>query len=265
MNDDEIDALLMPLASRCKGVEELLDVFFGFMNRRTDFYVVIPPHEKNASMGFSPGQSEKMVLNQFRKRPFRQLETSKQSPIEISKKPDVAGTRENSASKDLVTYNEKGDQVPIGNGGMTDRYWWIQSLQDVTITICLSPNTPASDIKCLIKPNEISISVPSRVLLHGTYPERVRPGDCFWSVDRESDALVVTLEKVRETWWNCVVEGDPCIDTQKVDSSKRVDEYDEKTQAAIRKVMFDQHRKSQGLPTSDDIIQQETFEKVKRV
>ena len=42
------------------------------------------------------------------------------------------------------------------------------------------------------------------------------------------------------------------IDAQKVDSTKRMDEYDEKTQAGIRKCMFDQRQRRRGLPTSEE-------------
>jgi hypothetical protein len=48
----------------------------------------------------------------------------------------------------------------------------------------------------------------------------------------------------------------PCYGYQ-VDSSQRIDEYDESTQAALRKVMFDQKQKASGLASSDDIVKDE--------
>jgi len=50
-----------------------------------------------------------------------------------------------------------------------------------------------------------------------------------------------------------VVEGDPEIDTTKVESTRKMEEYDGETQGAIRKIMFDQNQKLQGKPTSDQI------------
>ena len=35
---------------------------------------------------------------------------------------------------------------------------------------------------------------------------------------------MLTLDKMRHTWWKCVLEGDPEIDTSKVESTKRVEE-----------------------------------------
>jgi len=55
--------------------------------------------------------------------------------------------------------------------------------------------------------------------------------------------------------------GDREIDTQRVDSTCKIDDYDEPTQAAIQKLMFDQQQKMQGLPTSDELKQQEILKK----
>jgi hypothetical protein len=41
-----------------------------------------------------------------------------------------------------------------------------------------------------------------------------------------------------------------------VDSTRRIDEYDEGTQAALRKVMFDQRQKAAGVVTSGNIESQ---------
>lgn len=46
--------------------------------------------------------------------------------------------------------------------------------------------------------------------------------------------------------------GDEEIDPTKVDTSRRVDEYDEETQAGLRKVMFERDRKMRGLPTTEE-------------
>ena len=53
--------------------------------------------------------------------------------------------------------------------------------------------------------------------------------------------------------------GDPEIDTTKVNNSKKLDEFDEETQGAIRKIMHEQQRKLQGLPTTDEEKQYEAL------
>ena len=41
---------------------------------------------------------------------------------------------------------------------------------------------------------------------------------------------------------------------QIVDSKRKIEEYDDVTQGAIRKIMFDQDQQRKGLPTSDEIL-----------
>ena len=65
---------------------------------------------------------------------------------------------------------------------------------------------------------------------------------------------MLTFEKALETWWPSAVRGHPEIDTTMVDSTKKVTDYDDETQAALRKIMFDQAQKARGLPTSDDLM-----------
>merc|ERR1711988_995725 len=74
----------------------------------------------------------------------------------------------------------------------------------------------------------------------------------MWHLDG-STHVILSLEKQRETWWKCVLEGDQEIDTTKVESTRSMDEYDGETQGAIRKIMFDQNQKIQGKPTSDQL------------
>merc|ERR1712129_111253 len=56
------------------------------------------------------------------------------------------------------------------------------------------------------------------------------------------------------TWWKTLLQGDEEIDTSLVDSKKSIGEYDEATQGAIRKILFDQRQQRLGLPTSDQIL-----------
>ena len=86
--------------------------------------------------------------------------------------------------------------------------------------------------------------------------------DSMWTID-DRKTVVITLDKCVETWWGTVIKGDPEIDTQRVDSTKKVSDYDDETQGAIRKIMFDQHQKHLGLPTSDEMKSNAILEKAR--
>merc|ERR1712151_809480 len=91
-----------------------------------------------------------------------------------------------------------------------------------------------------------------KMILEGKLHEKVTVEETMWHIE-ENNQLVMSLEKQRETWWKCVLEGDPEIDTTKVESTRSMEEYDGETQGAIRKIMFDQNQKVMGKATSDQI------------
>ena len=59
------DALLMNLAQACGSIDGILDAFFGFLSRKTDFFILQTPDRSH--MGFPAGVAEKMVARAFRK------------------------------------------------------------------------------------------------------------------------------------------------------------------------------------------------------
>ncbi|KAJ1423733.1 HSP20-like chaperone [Ochromonadaceae sp. CCMP2298] len=98
---------------------------------------------------------------------------------------------------------------------------------------------------------------PTAPVIMGSLEDVVRTEESMWTIasggsgsggkgGMDDSQIVITLEKTRKTWWKHVIEGHPEIDTTKVDSSQNISEYDETTQATIRKIMFDQKQKVGG-------------------
>lgn len=54
-NSEKFDAMLLAIAQQCDGITELLDVFFGFLQRKTDFFT-----------GAGKTEAEKIVITKFR-------------------------------------------------------------------------------------------------------------------------------------------------------------------------------------------------------
>ena len=63
----------------------------------------------------------------------------------------------------------------------------------------------------------------------------MKASEAMWTLD--DSTIVLTLVKGVQTWYRYVVKGHPEIDATKVDSTRHVTEYDDETQAAIRKIM----------------------------
>lgn len=64
-------------------------------------------------------------------------------------------------------------------------------------------------------------------------------------------------------WWKSLFKNGPQIDTQRAEPEpSRLSELDLETRSAVEKMMFDQKQKQKGLPTSDEIQNQELTKKI---
>jgi hypothetical protein len=180
-----------------------------------------------------------------------------------------------------IAYNDDGQQIPVSNGGVTAHYWWTQSLYETSIYVDVPPGTRAKDLDISMQSRKLRVALRGGggggggddgagggevgeeiVYVDGALPDRVRVDESYWNL--ESNRVVqIVLQKTVQTWWKSVVAGDPEIDTTKVDSTMKIDEYDEETQGAIRKIMFDQKQKQLGLPTSDEMSADDVLERAK--
>jgi len=167
-------------------------------------------------------------------------------------------------------------EVPY-NGCVTKQYTWEQTINDVTISVKVPKGTKARDIVCVIGKGKLSLKLKGAAepLLDKSYPcdkrngnniwEKVRTDESYWNVsdDKSGEHTIVAiyLEKERETWWKSALDGEDEIDTTQVDSTRSMYDYDDETQGAIRKIMFDEDQKRKGLPSSDDLKNQDLLRK----
>lgn len=156
--------------------------------------------------------------------------------------------------------------VPVGNGGVAANYTWTQTLEDVSVRcvcwymqchckdteVCgmlqiqmeLPQGTRAKDLDCRIESTRLRVSMksdPSKPLLVGELVEKIRADESIWSLE-SNHTLNISLEKIKPTWWASALKGGPEIDTSQVDSRRNIQEYDEATQGAIRKAVYDQRQ-----------------------
>ena len=310
MNDspaEPYDEILTELAGRIGSVNGLLETFFSFLHRKTDFYVQFEEKDVNATMGFSKGVAEAMVLQSFRKYKIKNYAeydlptpaatssasrtNNKISPpqsqsdvktgtvnaaagaakagvVKVTSSPPLPthpsvpasnvtkSTVSSSSQLPSVQLNERGQQIPIGNGGIGPNYVWTQTLGELTIYVDALTCLKGKDIKCDIQAKTLRLSILGEEIINGELEDPVRVDESMWTLNvgssssgsgtgshlgkSEDSQVVITLDKTRKTWWKHVIVGHPEIDANKVDSSQRIDEYDEHTQATIRKIMFDQ-------------------------
>ena len=160
-----------------------------------------------------------------------------------------------------VCYSEDGLQIPVGNGGSTKRYKWTQTVDECSVMIAVPDGTKGKDLVVVINPTSIEVKskIPLKAgddkphtFVEGKLVEKIRADESTWSL--EGGVLVLTLDKLKKTFWDTVIEGDEKIDTDLVDSKRHISEYDDATQGQIRKIIFDQNQERRGLKTSDEIL-----------
>lgn len=250
------DEAFSHIAQRAGSVNVLLDEFFSFLHRRTDFYVQFPsPVDSNGvsityKMGFPEGVAEKMVLQSFKKFPMKDYDEHEgqysttsphkvKQPISPSTTPtkwkhidrndDYATTiypitpsrASTQTSTSRLQYTAEGKQIPIGNGGVGPNYYWTQNLRELTIYIdVLNGPVTSKSVDCIIKASSLSLSVQGTPIVVGDLEETIRPSESTWTLNKggnnEAPQVIITLEKIRETWWKRVIVGHPEIDTTKV-------------------------------------------------
>ncbi|CAI5703019.1 hypothetical protein KXD40_003998 [Peronospora effusa] len=245
------DMLLTELAQQHGSVESLMDSFFDFLYRKTDFYVVAKDPERH-KMGFLPGQAQEKVLKAFQKYPMKILDgndsnnmIAKKNTATIDQVVSAASSiKASCGAKNEPKLTDEGKQFPVGNGGRAGTFTWTQTLEEVSIQMELVQGTQAKDLDCRITSTHLYVALKSNTtkpLLEGEFPEQIRVDESIWSLE-SNHTLLILLEKTKPTWWASALKGEPEIDTNQVDSRRSIYEYDEVTQGAIRKAVYDQRQ-----------------------
>ncbi|KAK9048905.1 hypothetical protein SSX86_032128 [Deinandra increscens subsp. villosa] len=160
--------------------------------------------------------------------------------------------------------DKKGLRAPNkGNGLDMENYSWVQSLQEVNVTIPVPPGTKSRFILCEVKKNHLKVGLKGQPpILEGELYKSVKVDDCFWSLeDQKAVALLLTKQDQME-WWKFLIKGEPEIDTQKVEpENSKLADLDPETRSTVEKMMFDQRQKQMGKPTSDEMQKQDILKK----
>mmetsp|Transcript_1302 Transcript_1302/g.1744 ORF Transcript_1302/g.1744 Transcript_1302/m.1744 type:complete len:333 (+) Transcript_1302:64-1062(+) len=250
--------------------------------------------EGKAKMGFKQGDAEKLLMASFRQFPLRRMprQAQQQPPppkqaqitanvptddadapkiVEESKTaPDTnPSSNENNLSKktskssdneDSVRLTEEGLQIPVGNGGTAKRYKWTQTLDECTVLIGVPDELRGKDLKVMIKSSSISVQSKQPLageseptfFVDGNLTGSIVPDESTWTL--EGGVIIMILYKKAKTFWENVIEGDEKIDASLVDSRRHIGDYDESTQAQIRKIMFEQQKEAKlGMPNAQQI------------
>eukprot|EP00931_Biecheleriopsis_adriatica_P101389 TRINITY_DN76539_c0_g1_i1.p1 TRINITY_DN76539_c0_g1~~TRINITY_DN76539_c0_g1_i1.p1 ORF type:complete len:360 (+),score=111.06 TRINITY_DN76539_c0_g1_i1:88-1080(+) len=301
--DERFDGVLLNIAQQAGSIDNILDTFFGFMQRKTDFFtgaqdeqaaeqLVMKYYKKHWKIGQKRRQEQQernRVADEERKKRAedqrqKDEEEYKKRAEEAKKKqesePKIEEISEEEANRIKAQKqeksednDEKGDKEeedskeppPPGNGGSTDKYNWTQTLGTLEVFVPVPPGVKAKQIVCDIRGESLKLGVKGEpLILDGKLHAKVKPDDCMWTLV-DNKLVQITIEKFDNMkWWSCVMEGDAGIDTKKiVPENSKLGDLDGETRMTVEKMMYDQRQKALGKPTSDQEKQHDLLEKFK--
>lgn len=99
------------------------------------------------------------------------------------------------------------------------------------------------DVKIMSKKLSIGLKGQAEKIIEGELPKKIKVEDSIWTLESDGAkrTLQLNLSKVNAMeWWDCVIEGDPKIDTQKIEpESSKLSDLDGETRGVVEKMMFD--------------------------
>lgn len=202
-DEQKYDEVFMQIAGQIGSIQGLLDYFFGFMHRKTDFYVQYADTIKEASMGFPIGAAERILTKCFRKYKMKDYASLLTVPInetvisisETTRAPFTPAVSSAATTQIIKTdANLKCQQTPVGNGGVADNYYWTQTLNEVTVYVDAPTASRGKDILCNMTHKTIHLAVNGKTLLEGEFEEGIRVDESMWTLNvGMSRSLLSTL------------------------------------------------------------------------
>jgi hypothetical protein len=159
----------------------------------------------------------------------------------------------------------KGVPPNRGNGADYPNYIFYQTLQEVEMRVPLpQKGLKSKQLEVVIDANRVKVGVKGKppALVEGALFARVKPDDCFWTIEDGDTAVLHLIKQNGMEWWKAVVQGDPEVDLQKVQpENSKLDDLDGETRQTVEKMMYDQRQKAMGLPTSEEQKKQDILKK----
>ncbi|TNN13285.1 NudC domain-containing protein isoform 1 [Schistosoma japonicum] len=169
--DTQYDNALLGILQNEGKLEKFLDVIFGFLMRRTDFFYIMTPEQRN--IGFSPGVSIQMILKAYEK--YKTIFDNYQRRREAESNQSTSKSLSNFISETITSITKeepKNTNIPVSppssdkdvcdcpsnstssgskneenesrvyqadpdcyNGATRDNYTWSQTIKDIDIKI----------------------------------------------------------------------------------------------------------------------------------
>ncbi|VDL18475.1 unnamed protein product [Hymenolepis diminuta] len=317
--DSRYDNALLGILQSEGNIEKFIEVMFGFLMRRTDFFFEYQPGKK---LGFPKGIALKMVLKVInlylklaeyqekhllaqvaeddsddKEKPTNKPKAEKSETIETKPKPSTTIDSNDSIMTDqskpsssevrpdapsgedstkcetgsekkvirvapgtLFKREENGERLyeaepDCYNGARRDNFSWSQKHREIDIQVKIPEHIKSSKqltVKIEKKHIRICENGVAQPIIDSNLSMDIKTETAQWSFEVDEHLLTISLDKVREYWWDSAFEDEEKINVQEIDCSQPIHELDEEAQGKIAQLLFDQQQKRKGLPTSEE-------------
>ncbi|UKK01332.2 hypothetical protein MACK_002145 [Theileria orientalis] len=311
--ESNFDEFMFMAIKQSTSIEDIIEKFFSFLRRHTDFYhTMLSPEELKKfnldatvnTRGFHQFEMIKLVNKIMQKNfleyrkgnqpylldsestgttqgstpakvqpatkgtsPVKTASTTKVSevknpptssspsdPSRISpsaQRSECLSATTNGSNKQYECVKTKGDPVDAKytinpwNGAITKNYAWTQTFKELTLEILSPERVNSKNVSVLMTKTTLTVKILDKILVDGELCRQINYYDSVWNIE-DGYRILISIEKSEEYWWDCVIKGDETIDTQQIESVKRLDEFTGSEQSAILKMMSD-HRKKNNM------------------
>lgn len=295
MSDDRFDGMLLAIAQQHQGIDPLLETFFSFLNRKTDFfnrpqqakeavhqvlarYIIQAEEKEKETKRKAAAEAAKTAAaaKELKQHPrVEEIEDDEEVNARVAKAAaEAAEKRKADAAKKAAEIAEaqpdedgnkpKGLPPSTGNGFAYSNYIFTQTLQDAEVRVPLPITNAKSkllDVEIGFKKLRVGLK-GKEPLVNGELFAKVKHEDSMWTIE-DGNTVVIHLVKFNQMeWWKTVIVGDLEIDLQKVQpENSKLDDLDSDTRQTVEKMMYDQRQKAMGLPTSEEQKKQDILQK----
>jgi hypothetical protein len=265
---DRFDGLLMQMAQQEKGIEPMLTSVFSFLRRKTDFFsgasqdkveeTVLTALRREAALAererYERKQQEEKDKNkrlEAKRKKEAEEEARKKTDMESrfeeitedEPSPVAASTTKSNKDKNPADDDESKEDddgpAPEGNGGKTEHYVWTQTLQEAHVTFPVPDGTLSKQVAVEIRSNSLKVGLKGQEwITDGHLHKRIKVEDSFWTLE-DGNRICIYLQKENQMeWWKCIIQGDPEIDTKKVQpENSKLSDLDGDTRQTVEKMM----------------------------
>ncbi|KAM3144941.1 hypothetical protein pb186bvf_002946 [Paramecium bursaria] len=208
--EEKYDGIFMTSLQQLKTIDNFFDAVYGFLRRRTDFFVnqqeaerVITESCKKNFEQFQKDSKEKERKEQLKKekeeqrKKEREAEQQKRDEEQFGKKDVQAPPAEKiqeekqEVPQEIVQKleqkegekKEDDEKAPIGNGGKTDKYIWTQTLTEVQVYVPIPFKITKKELTVKIESSSLHIQIKGEApLVSGQLYEKIQSDESVWTI-----------------------------------------------------------------------------------